>query len=193
MVLRQLRIGVAAAFAVCVSCATLGSTEAKLPDLTLIDAQGGLVDLRPASERTPLTVLVFFSAHCHVLDAHEPRIRALYESYKARGVQFLMIDSEVGASPERDGVEAKTRAYPFPILIDRGGKLADSLGAQYSTYSVVVDATGSVRYRGGIDDDKTHLRENATPYLKNAIDDLLDGRAPRVASGKALGCALEKW
>jgi peroxiredoxin len=194
MVMKKPRIA-AAIFAVLAgaSCSTHGSSEPKLPNVALLDAQGAAVDLGQASQRATLTVLVFFSAHCHVLDEHEPRIRALYDAYAARGVQFFMIDSEVGGSPERDSAEAKKRAYPFPILVDRGAKLADALGAECSTFSAVVDATGHIRYRGGIDDDKTHLRETATPYLKDALDDLLAGRAPRVASSKALGCALEKW
>jgi hypothetical protein len=99
----------------------------------------------------------------------------------------------VRATPEADAAEAARRGYAFPILLDRGGKLADSLGAQYATYSVVVDAQGRVRYRGGIDSDNMHLRDDATRYLGDALDDLLAGRSPRVAQTKTMGCALEKW
>ena len=35
-------------------------------------------------------------------------------------------------------VEARRRGYPFPILVDRGALLADAVGADYATYSVVV-------------------------------------------------------
>jgi len=150
------------------------------------------VDAAPAAGAR-LTVLVFFSRHCHCLDAHEPRLRALALAYAPRGVAFSMIDSETGGTAERDAAEAKARGYPFPIVVDPGARLAARLGARYATYSVVLDAGGRVRYRGGIDTDKTHLRDDATPYLANALDDLLAGRAPRVAEGKALGCALQTW
>ena len=89
--------------------------------------------------------------------------------------------------------EGKRGGYPFPIVLDRGGRLADAVGADYATYSVVVDRQGRIHYRGGIDTDKTHLHVDATPYLRDALDDLLAGRSPRVAEGKTLGCSLAKW
>jgi AhpC/TSA family len=178
----------------CTSCSAPEPRLAQVPSsIELVEAGGGSLDLRRAAETARLTVLVFFSPHCHCLDEHQPRLRALYAEYQTQHVQFLMIDSEVGSSPERDAEETQRRGYLFPILFDRGGRLAELLGAEYATYTVVLDAEGRIRYHGGIDTDKTHLHDDATPYLRNAIDDLLAGRAPRVASGKALGCALEKW
>jgi hypothetical protein len=50
-----------------------------------------------------------------------------------------------------------------------------------------------VHYRGGIDSDRIHLHDDRTPYLEQALDDLLAHREPRVAEGKSLGCALQKW
>jgi thiol-disulfide isomerase/thioredoxin len=175
------------------SCAAPQSSRGRLQPVALAGPLGESVELPQAARKERLTVLVFFSPHCHCLDAHGPRLEALYAEYAPRGVQFFMIDSEMGASRDRDDAERRKRGYPYPVLLDRGGKLADLVGAEYATFSVVLDPDGRVRYHGGIDTDKTHLREDATPLLKNAIDDLLAGRAPRVATGNALGCALEKW
>jgi len=141
----------------------------------------------------PATVLVFYSPHCHCLAAHEPRLFALYERYHPRGVQFYFVDSEVGATPERDAAEARAYGYPFSIVTDAGAKLADRVDAQYASYTVVADAQGRIRYRGGIDSDAIHLTDDATPYLADALDDLLAGRDPRRPEAKALGCALQKW
>jgi hypothetical protein len=143
--------------------------------------------------RAPITVLVFFSPRCHCLAAHEPRLLALHARYQGRGVQFFMVDSEKDAGSAGDEAEARRRGYPFPILLDRGGTIAERLGAEYAAYSVVLDAAGAVRYHGGIDSDRITLHEDATPYLKWAVDDLLASRTPRLAEGKALGCALERW
>jgi len=151
------------------------------------------VDPSALPSRAPWTVLVFFSPTCHCLAEHEGRLRALYDAYHPRGVQFLMVDSEVRGSPDRDEAEARRRGYPFPIVRDPGATLANELGAAYATYSVVLDAEGRIRYVGGIDSDKNHLHEDATPYLQDALDDLLAGRSPRRAEAKTLGCALEKW
>lgn len=140
-----------------------------------------------------LTVLVFFSPTCHCLSAHDERLVRLYRAYHPRGVDVLLVDSEVGATPERDALEAHSRGYPFPIVVDRGAKLANALGAEFASYSVVLDSEGHVRYHGGIDSDRSHLHEDARLYLQKAIDDLLAGRSPRVEEGEALGCTLQKW
>jgi hypothetical protein len=143
--------------------------------------------------RAPLTVLVFFSTGCHCLAAHDARLVALAGRARPRGVQFFMVDSEVDASDARDQAEAQRRGYPFPMFLDHGAKLANQVGAEYASYSVLLDAQGRILYRGGIDSDKSVLHDDATPYLEDALDDALAGRPPRVAYGKALGCALRKW
>lgn len=138
------------------------------------------------------TALIFYAKHCNCLDAHEGRIGEMYGRFHERGVTFLFVDSEVGADQAEDDAATRGR-FPFPVWIDHGAKLANELGAEYATYSVIVDEGGRVRYRGGIDSDKTHLHDDATPYLADALDDLLAGRPVRSSSNEGLGCALRKW
>lgn len=151
------------------------------------------VDPAQLPTRSPLTVLVFFSPGCHCLAAHDARLVALAGRYGPRGVQFFMVDSEVDGSDARDQAEARRRGYPFPMLLDHGAKLASQAGAEYASYTALLDAGGRVLYRGGIDSDKNDLHDDAELYLQNALDDALAGRLPRVAQGKAFGCALRKW
>jgi hypothetical protein len=142
------------------------------------------------TDQDAYTAVIFFSAECHVLAAHDERVRKLATEFMPRGVRFVGVDSEIGATLDRDRAEVDRRGYPFPIVLDRGGGLARTLGAEYASYVVVLDREGSVRYRGGIDSDRVRLREDRATYLSDALRDLLGGRAPRVAESKALGCAL---
>ena len=69
----------------------------------------------------------------------------------------------------RTGMRPSTSRFREAIVKnvrDPGATLAKELGAQYATYSVVLDADGRVRYHGGIDSDKNHLHDDATPYLR---------------------------
>jgi hypothetical protein len=180
----------------CASCHAAQGPDASAPEglsVLVVGPKGEAIDAHALVQSAVLTVLVFFSPDCHCLTAHEPRLRALFDAYHARGVQFFLVDSEVRGSLEGDVAEARQRGYPFPILGDRGARLANALGAEYATYTVVFDSQGRVRYRGGIDTDKSHLHDEATAYLKDAIDDLLAARRPRLAEGKTLGCSLQKW
>jgi hypothetical protein len=144
----------------------------------------------PASDAT-LTVLVFFSAHCPAMAAHDPILVDLATTYRPRGVRFFAIDSEDQAGLDRDAKEADARRYPFPILLDPSAAAADAVGAEYSTFSVVIDALGQIRYRGGIDSARVHGAAQQA-FLADALDDVLAGVPVRKARGVVLGCALQK-
>jgi hypothetical protein len=174
--------------------------DLKLPVLLLALAAAGCTRPPPARVDTALlpaggalTVLVFYSPSCHCLDAHDGRLVALAELYGGRGVHFVAVDSEVDADATRDAADARRRGYPFPIVVDQGGRLAAEAHATYASYSVLVDAQGRILYRGGIDSDKQHLHADATQYLADALDDALAGHAVRRAEAKTLGCALRLW
>jgi hypothetical protein len=172
------------------ACGAVQPALVVMPQASL-EGTDGKSHALPAPGTRALTVLVFFSAHCDCQSVHDGRLRELGEQYRGRGVAFFAIDSELDATLERDAQEARRRAYPYPILIDRRATLARALGAEYATYAIVLDARGRVRYRGAVDSDLVHLRADATPHLRNALDDLLAGREPRRAYVEALGCALQ--
>ena len=173
------------------ACAPPPRAPSGLPQATLLTSDGA----RPLAEIVRpgrVTVIVFFSADCPCQAAHDARLRDLSVAYAARGVDILAVDSEAGASPERSAKESRARAYPFPLLADPEGALADALGAEFATYTVVLDAKGSVRYRGGLDSDRAHLTKDASLWVRDAVDRLLAGGSPDPAQAEALGCALRR-
>jgi hypothetical protein len=143
-----------------------------------------------ANPAARFTVVEFFSAHCPCQAVHDARLAVLARTYGPRGVTFVAVDSEADASLERDQREAEQRGYPYPILLDPEGSIARALHADYATYTVLLDARQQILFRGGIDGDRTHLHADATPYLKNALDDALAGRPIQVPEAKTLGCSL---
>lgn len=183
MVLRALLLGL-----VLVACRP--AQTASVPPLVLHDTAGGTASFPAVLAESKATAVVFYSHHCPCFRAHEERIKEIARDYSGRGVKLLLVDSEVDATAERDA-KATERGLP-PVVLDPGAKLADAVGADYATYTVVFDAEGRIRYRGGIDTDKNQPTAGATPYLRDALDDLVAGKAPRRAEGKALGCALQK-
>ncbi len=166
-------------------------SAAGLTPMTLVDTAGQRTAFPDDLARAKLTVVVFYADHCPCFRVHEERLRDLVRVYGPRGVTVLLVDSEVSATLAADAQAARERGLPA-IALDPGARLADALDAEYATYSVIFDEHGKVRYRGGIDTDKNVLRDDATPFLANALDDLLAGRESRLAEGKTLGCALQK-
>jgi peroxiredoxin len=190
---RERRRALLAALALFASgCARPGVVGTRTTPRPLPGTDGAMHPLE-LGEGARVTVLFFFADHCPTQAAHDARLRALFALYHPRGVEFFAIDAENQATLDHDATEAAKRAYPFPILLDAGGRLARTLGAEYATETFVVDARGVVRYHGGIDSDRRVLHADATPFLRDALDDLLDDRTLRRPEGKTLGCALQIW
>lgn len=174
--------------------ATAVTPATQWPTITLASTSGQTATYPRDLAAAPFTVFVFFAKNCPCFGAHEARLRALVDKFGPRGVRFLIVDPEAGRTIEDDAIAIQGRRdLPGPVFLDAGAKLANRVGAVYATYSVIVDASGQIRYRGGIDSDKSHLQPDSTPYLADALDDLTAGRPPRRAEGKTLGCALQMW
>jgi peroxiredoxin len=185
------RVLLASIAALALGCArppVMGTTVAPRE---LAGSDGAAHHVPSASPEAHLTVLVFFAAHCPCQAAHDARMLDLYAHYHPLGVDFVAVDPETGSTPQRDASEVAQRGYPFPILVDPGATLARELGAEYATESFVLDRDGTVRYHGGLDSDRKTLHDDATPYLRDALDDLLARRPVRHVESKALGCALQ--
>lgn len=164
----------------------------ELPELTLVGTDGASHALRAEAAKAKLLVVTFFSATCPCQRAHDARLRELWAEWHPRGVELVAVDSEAGSTLDRDRAEAKERQYPYPILSDPGAKLADALGAVYATHTVVLDPRGKVRYRGGIDSSRAHIKLDGKFFLREALVDLLEGREPRDEGSKVLGCFLRR-
>jgi hypothetical protein len=177
----------------CLAACTHDARSPTVEGFELITTSGARWDLKENVAKADFTVIEFFSAECPVQKAHDARLVELYKQYSSRGVAFVAVDAEVDASPENDENEKRTRGYPFSILIDKNGRFADWIRASYSTFIVIVDRHARIRYEGGIDSDRVALTTNATFYLSDALDDLLNGKAPRRPVGKVYGCMLRKW
>jgi len=164
----------------------------KITSPPLLGTDGVLHGIAPG-DSARFTVIVFFASHAPCQSAHDVRLRELYATYRPRGVDFLVVDSEASATLERDRDEAASRGYPFPIVLDRGSALAHRLDAAYATEAFVIDRFGDVRYHGGIDSDERVLHDDAKGFLRDALDDLLAGAPLRQEETKAPRCALRTW
>lgn len=159
-----------------------------LSDILLGRDQQGTVALQSLVRERRFTAIVFFSATCPCFDAHRARLAGLARELASRDVRFLIVDSE-RHSPRTPGPRFVTQT-DLPIFRDADGRLARRLHAQFATETFVFDGTGTLRYRGGVDDDRKVLRASSRATLRDELLALLAGTAPAFTEAKALGCAL---
>jgi hypothetical protein len=142
------------------------------------------------AEGSSLTVVELFSASCGCQKGHDATLIAMMREYGPRGVRFVVLDAEAGRTQADDDEDTRGRGYPVAIRRDEGGEIARAVGADFATYSVVLDASGRVRYAGGIDSARTEPDAQTRRWLRDALDALLAGREPPTVHEKALGCVM---
>jgi peroxiredoxin len=166
------------------------------PDFELPGVDGKVYSLASFKDK-PIIVLMFSCNHCPYVQAWESRYVELQKDYAPKGVQVVAINSnDEGKYPEDDLAHMKSRAnekgYNFPYLRDDTQCVADTYGPVATPDFYVLDRERVVRYRGRLDDNHKDPKAVTQRYVRDALDDLLAGRAPRLPMTPPYGCSI-KW
>lgn len=137
------------------------------------------------------SVFLFVSGQCPVSNVYTPRMNALAAAYGARDVQVFAVYSDRQESASDITRHAKEHGVTFPVVKDSTNALADRLGATMTPEAVVVDAGGTVRYRGRIDDNPVATRVNVHD-LDAALEAVLTGKPVAHPEMLAVGCAIRR-
>jgi peroxiredoxin len=160
-----------------------------LEDFKLTDTNGkehSFADVKGAKG----SVIVFLSAQCPVVKIYNARVNKIADDYKAKGINFIGINSNSTESLEWVKSHAAEN-YKFPMLIDKGNVLADELAASVTPEVYLFDAKGKLVYKGAVDNDRSG--ENVTSnYLTDALDAMLAGKAVAKTSTNAVGCTIKR-
>lgn len=135
-------------------------------------------------------VVMFLSAQCPVVKAYIERINAVASDYKAKGITFIGINSNVTedfAWVKSDGDEN----FKFPMLIDKGNKLADVLGATVTPEAYYVNPKNVLMYHGPLDNDRSG-KAITDQYLRTAFDLSLSGKKIENTRKNAFGCTIKR-
>lgn len=178
---------------------------AKAPDFSLAGVDGKVWGLKDFASRKCL-VVVFSANHCPTAQAYEDRLIDVFHDYAPKGVGMVMISpnspkalslSEMGYTDVGDTlaemkVRAEDKKFPFPYLYDGDEqKAAQAYGPVATPHVFIFDADRRLRYEGRVD-EKEKPGSGRAEDLRNALDAVLAGRAPAVATTKVFGCSV-KW
>lgn len=164
----------------------------RVDDFTLRDFRGKKHSLSQYDDRT-LVVIAVMGIECPLVKLYTPRLVALSEKFRDRGVAFLGLNSNYQDTPTEMLAHAERYGVNFPILKDPGNRIADRLGARRTPEVFVLDADRIVRYHGRVDDQygvgysKPKVgRED----LAVALGELLGGKAVSRPETDAPGCLI---
>ena len=167
----------------------IGQPAPAWKNLVGVDAkQHSLDDLKEAK----LVVVVFACNHCPVVKAYESRLIQFVDEYRDQGLELVAISVSQQESDrlEQMKIRASERGYNFPYLYDPSQKIARAYGATCTPHVFVLDGQRRVAYMGKIDDHQEPTKVS-TRYLRDAVDALLDGKAPEVTETRQFGCEID--
>lgn len=163
------------------------------PDFRLADHTGAWHTLHALADRKAV-VLMTTGNGCPIARQTLPALAALRDSYEARGVAFLLLDSNLPDTPDAVRQEAAEFRIPFPILLDADQQVGKRLGVvRTAEVFVIRPPEWRIAYRGPLDDRLSYGQQKpgATHFwLRDALDAVLAGRPAEPAGAESAGCLV---
>jgi hypothetical protein len=162
----------------------------RVPDLAVTDSAGRRTTLHGLAGAKG-TVLITRDVECPVSQRYLPRMIELAQRYRAQGFSFAILD--VTPHSPAEARRAAAQAAPLRSVIDDGKAISTALRAESTAEAFVIDARGTLRYRGAIDDQYglSHQRaEVRSPWLVDALEKVVRGEDPHTKRTRADGCPL---
>lgn len=163
----------------------------KIDNVVFTDLDGKPAPLANIKDKKAI-VVVFLSFDCPVSNSYPAVLADLHRQYADKGVAFVAIStSDELAEVKKQAAEYK---IPFPVYTDPKLTVSDAFKAVTTPEAFALDHNHVLRYRGRIDNGwAARLKKNSqtTEFdLKNAIEDLLAGRAVKVPATRTIGCPM---
>lgn len=145
-------------------------------------------------------IVVFTCNTCPVSRAYQDRVEALNKEFSPKGYPVIAINTNDPITSPGDSFEkmqtlAKIKNISYAYLEDPNHIYTKMYGASKTPHTFVLQKTAKgneVVYIGAIDNDQQEENSERENYVKNAVNSLLKGEKPKVATTKAIGCSI-KW
>jgi len=161
-----------------------------IDDFKLPDTDGAEHSLKSLSGKNG-AVLIFISVQCPVSNGYNERMEKLAQDYKAKGVNVIGINSNNTEPISAVKAHAADKHFTFTVLKDDGNKIADRFGATRTPEAYLIDAGGKLVYHGRIDNSQK-LEGIVSNDLREALDEMIAGKAVSKTGGAAFGCSIKR-
>jgi peroxiredoxin len=157
-------------------------------------ADGKLYSLSSFDDKQ-IVILLFMANRCPTARVYTDRLKAIQNDYGPKNIQLVGINSDNQyffsdeALSKMIGI-AEERNFNFPYLKDEDQSVAKKYGALVTLHAFVLDNQRNLKYRGRVDDSRDPAKVTADD-LRNALDDLLEGREVRTPETRPFACSIE--
>jgi hypothetical protein len=170
-----------------------GHTSDAAPKLVDVDGLDHGTLTSPARGRW--TSLFFVRTDCPIANQYAPEIKRICSDYVAAGVECLLVYVDGHLTVDDVRRHAADFDLTLPAIIDRDHALVARAGATITPEVAIFAPGAELEYRGRIDNGYAELgrprRQVTERDLRDALDDLVAGRAVRRPQTQATGCYIE--
>lgn len=173
----------------------VGSTAPML-DVVMKDVSGKELSIKQSAAKNG--VLIMFSCNtCPYVIKNQQRTKEIAAYAKAHGLGVVIINSNEAQRADADSYSAmqayaKQQGYDVPYVVDKDSKVADAYGATRTPEVFLVNNAGKIVYKGAIDDSPADASVVKQEFLKQAIDDVVSGKAIAIKESKSVGCSIKR-
>ena len=198
---RSLMLGGAAlAFAPVAAVAAGPDLGKPAPPFTAVDSNGKTWSL--ADLKGKVVVIETTNHDCPYVRKHynSQNMQTQQREAAAKGVVWLSSASSAAGeeghvtAPQANELTKSRGAAPAAVLLDPQSKIARAYGATVTPHMYIIDASGVLVYRGGIDSIPSSNAADipkAKQYVRIALDEVLAGKPVTEASTRPYGCSLK--
>lgn len=166
-----------------------GNKAAKY-DFDLKDANGKQYTLSSFADSKAVAV-IYVATRCPVSNAYNERMEKLYQQFKAKGISFVGVNSNVLEDVEEMKEHAAKNRLSFPIVKDLNNIVADRYEASVTPEVYLLNKKKELLYHGRID-DSSRLGNVSSKDLFNALTEVVNGKTVSVKKTKAFGCSVKR-
>ena len=168
------------------------------PDFQLPDVVTGNTISRSEVAGPKGLLVMFLCRHCPFVKHVQEELGSIGRDYLSRGVGIVAIGSNDAIThpddaPERLAEMSRQLKFVFPYLYDETQDVARAYDAQCTPDFFLYDETGTLVYRGQLDDSRPG---NGVPVtgtdLRAALDAVIAGRSVPANQKPSIGCNI-KW
>lgn len=170
------------------------------PDFTGVDSTG---KTRTLSELRGKTVVLEWTNHdCPFVGKHYStgNMQKLQKEAVGRDVVWLSVISSAPGrqghvAPEKaDELTTSRKASPTAVILDGEGKIGRAYAARTTPHMFVINAKGTLVYKGAIDDKPSANHDDvpiARNYVREALSAVAAGKPADPDATRAYGCSVK--
>jgi hypothetical protein len=128
---------------------------------------------------------------------NQGRTHEICKYAQGKEVGLVLLNANEG---DRDGSNsfasmqgyAKEQGYQWTYAVDEKSVLADAFGASRTPECFLFDKNGKLVYHGAIDDSPGDPGSVKRHHLKEAIDEMIEGKEVTTKETRSVGCSINR-